>query len=810
MSQAGIIDIENSHPQIPTSFVTNSGTAIPIGNVLEILGTTVAAHGVPLQTIASGNTVTVQDQYASANATSDPTKAGVASFNSTYFTVDANGFVSLVSSGLGVLSVSGTPNRITSTGGQNPVIDIAATYVGQTSITTLGTITTGTWNGTTIGPTFGGTGQSTYTTGDTLYASAANVLSKLPIGSTNQVLTVISGIPSWQTPSSGTVTSVSGTLNRITSTGGSTPVIDIASTYVGQTSITTLGTITTGTWNGTTIGPTFGGTGQSTYATGDMLYASGVNTLAKLAATTNGFILTLAGGVPTWAAAGSSSITIAGDTGTATGNSFTFNGLSQAGSTVSFKVSGTTISLNTTDADFNTMVGNGAGNASITATTSSGFGYDSLTALTSGNGNSAFGSTALRHATSSPGNTAMGSVSLNSLTTGSGLNTAIGAGSASSLLTGTQNVFVGWNAGTGYTGAESSNIIIGAQVTGTAGESNVLRIGNQGSGAGQQNEAFIAGIAGVTVANTTYVTQNSVTGQLGVVSSVPSSITITGNSGGALTGNSFTFTGGTTGLTFSGSGTTETLGGTLALANGGTNASLTASNGGIFYSTASAGAILAGTATAGQMLQSGASSAPSWSTTTYPATNAINTLLYASSANVMSALATANGGVLATSASGVPSIDTTNFSVLSTGVQVKGNNTNTAPPAGFIGQQIRATAAPGSTAISTTVVANIVTISLTAGVWDVSFIACAEGLTTSSAFVVAISTNSASLTGTVAGDSQISFPLSSTSTQDACFSIPSFRILQSSTANVYGVVKATFSASSSPNAYGRISATRVG
>jgi hypothetical protein len=56
------------------------------------------------------------------------------------------------------------------------------------------------------------------------------------------------------------------------------------------------------------------------------------------------------------------------------------------------------------------------------------------------------------------------------------------------------------------------------------------------------------------------------------------------------------------------------------LTQGGTNASLTASNGGIFYSTASAGAILAGTATAGQMLRSGASTTPAWSTATYPAT----------------------------------------------------------------------------------------------------------------------------------------------------------------------------------------------
>lgn len=44
----------------------------------------------------------------------------------------------------GVMSVSGTSNRITSTGGTTPVIDISASYVGQSSITTVGTLTSGT------------------------------------------------------------------------------------------------------------------------------------------------------------------------------------------------------------------------------------------------------------------------------------------------------------------------------------------------------------------------------------------------------------------------------------------------------------------------------------------------------------------------------------------------------------------------------------------------------------------------------------------------------------------------------------------
>lgn len=117
----------------------------------------------------------------------------------------------------------------------------------------------------------------------------------------------------------------------------------------------------------------------------------------------------------------------------------------------------------------------------------------------------------------------------------------------------------------------------------------------------------------------------------------------------------------------------------LALADGGTGASLTASNGGLVYSTATELALLAATATAGQVLRSGASGAPSWSTATYPATagsagallrsdgtnfsvttatypatTTINQLLYSSSANAVAGLATANTAALVTNSSGVP------------------------------------------------------------------------------------------------------------------------------------------------------------
>jgi len=60
------------------------------------------------------------------------------------------------------------------------------------------------------GPTDGGTGQSTYTKGDILYASVANVLSKLGIGTNGQCLTVATDIPGWASCSVGALTSLNG------------------------------------------------------------------------------------------------------------------------------------------------------------------------------------------------------------------------------------------------------------------------------------------------------------------------------------------------------------------------------------------------------------------------------------------------------------------------------------------------------------------------------------------------------------------------------------------------------------------------
>jgi len=77
----------------------------------------------------------------------------------------------------------------------------------------------------------------------------------------------------------GNTIDVIGTADKITVSANA---LTIASTYVGQSSITTLGTITTGVWNGTAIAATSGGTGLSSIAKGSVLVANSADTLSAL------------------------------------------------------------------------------------------------------------------------------------------------------------------------------------------------------------------------------------------------------------------------------------------------------------------------------------------------------------------------------------------------------------------------------------------------------------------------------------------------------------------------------------------------
>lgn len=122
MSQVSIIDIEGNHPQIPTQFNANVGFAIPLANELEILGTSVAATLIPLQTVGSGNTISIQAQRSSAQAVATVAANGIAHFNSAQFSVDSNGFVSLSGGGLAIDSIAVQT-------GTSPIVPTAAGLV---------------------------------------------------------------------------------------------------------------------------------------------------------------------------------------------------------------------------------------------------------------------------------------------------------------------------------------------------------------------------------------------------------------------------------------------------------------------------------------------------------------------------------------------------------------------------------------------------------------------------------------------------------------------------------------------------------
>lgn len=137
-----------------------------------------------------------------------------------------------------------------------------------------------------------------------------------------------------------------------------------------------------------TVPATAGGTGQTTYATGDILYASATNTLSKLAAGSNGQVLTLAGGVPTWAASTGGVTSFSAGTTGFTPSTGTTGAITLAG-TLSVANGGTG---QTTYTDGQLLIGNTTGNTLTKATLTAGTGISitngtgSITIAASGGG----------------------------------------------------------------------------------------------------------------------------------------------------------------------------------------------------------------------------------------------------------------------------------------------------------------------------------------------------------------------------------------------------------------------------------------
>jgi len=154
-----------------------------------------------------------------------------------------------------------------------------------------------------------GGGDFTFVENGTIYGNTGWVQTEevVTVGTDDVIWQQFSGTGTFTAGAGLTITgtefNVIGTADRITVNPNS---VDIASSYVGQTSITTLGTIGTGVWQGTVVGPTYGGTGvnngSKTITLGGSFthtgaHTLGVTTTANTSVTlpTTGTLATLAG-----------------------------------------------------------------------------------------------------------------------------------------------------------------------------------------------------------------------------------------------------------------------------------------------------------------------------------------------------------------------------------------------------------------------------------------------------------------------------------------------------------------------------------
>ena len=184
----------------------------------------------------------------------------------------------------------------------------------------------------TLSATNGGTGLSSYTTGDLLYASSSTALSRLADVATGNVL--LSGgvgvAPSWGQvslttavtgvlPSANGGTGINNGTNTITLGGNVTHSGAFTQTFIatGNTSVTlptsgtlvntavttlsslsSIGTVTVGTWNASVISVAYGGTGASSLTANNVLLGNGTSALQVVAPGTSGNVLTSNG--TTW------------------------------------------------------------------------------------------------------------------------------------------------------------------------------------------------------------------------------------------------------------------------------------------------------------------------------------------------------------------------------------------------------------------------------------------------------------------------------------------------------------------------------
>jgi hypothetical protein len=269
---------------------TISGGALTLG----VAGTTAGS------TIFSGSTsgaVTVKSAAAAGTWTMTlPTTAGT---NGYVLSTDGTGVTSWIATSGG----GGTVTSVNVSGGTTGLTTSGGPVTGSGTITLAGTLASSN----------GGTGFTSYATGDIIYASATNTLSKLAAGTNGYVLTLASGVPTWAA-STGGVTSFSAGTTGLTPNTATTGAVTLAGTLA----------IANGGTGQTTASAAFNALSPIT-STGDLIIGNGTNSATRLGIGTSGYVLTSNGTTATWAAGGGATSSYVRTSFTATGGQTTFS-----------------------------------------------------------------------------------------------------------------------------------------------------------------------------------------------------------------------------------------------------------------------------------------------------------------------------------------------------------------------------------------------------------------------------------------------------------------------------------------------------
>jgi hypothetical protein len=295
--------------------------------------------------VGNGNTT----YYSSFDATGN-WEVGIGTYSTTGPTLTRTTILASSNSGSAV-TFSGTVNVFVTYPAEKSV-----NLDGSGNVSALGTVASGTWQGTTVGVAYGGTGvtassgansvmlrdasqnvgvnhvtqtlASTVSAAGTTTLTAASSYHQILTGTTTQTFklpdatTLTTGFSFlFDNDSTGALSIVdnaSGAVDTVPAGGYTICFLENNGTVAGTwgraglipnevnwgTNSLDLSTtvITNGTWQGGTIATGYGGTGLTSYTAGDLLYYVSGTALSKVPIGTSGYILTSNGSAPTWAA----------------------------------------------------------------------------------------------------------------------------------------------------------------------------------------------------------------------------------------------------------------------------------------------------------------------------------------------------------------------------------------------------------------------------------------------------------------------------------------------------------------------------